>query len=67
MLEGRELCTCGHAREHHLQRSREKPRTSALVVSWVDAERDAAPKVKLAGCLLCACGGFRLVRRAPIR
>jgi hypothetical protein len=63
-MQGRELCSCGHAREHHLQRSREKARP-ALVLSWVDAERD--PKVKLAGCLLCGCEAFKLQRVRPLR
>ena len=66
LLEGKQLCGCGHAREHHLQRSREKPR-GAVVLSWVDAERDPKPRVKLAGCLLCSCGAFQLVRVRPLR
>lgn len=65
LLEGKQLCECGHAREHHLQRSREKPRGGAL--TWVDAEREPAPKVKLAGCLLCVCGAFKLQRVRPLR
>lgn len=55
LLEGQELCSCGHKREEHLQRSREH---RLKVKTWIDAKRDPAPKLKLAGCLLCTCGGF---------
>lgn len=65
-MQGRELCTCGHPREQHLQRSREKPRTGGAL-TWVDAERARAPRVKLAGCLLCGCEAFKLVRVRPLR
>jgi len=66
LMQGRELCRCGHAREHHLQRSREKPRGGAAL-TWVDAERHAEPKIKLAGCLMCSCEAFQLVRARPLR
>lgn len=65
LMTGRELCACGHPREQHLQRSREKARGGAL--TWVDAEREPKPKVKLAGCLICVCEAFRLVRARPLR
>lgn len=67
LMHGSERCHCGHSREHHLQRSRERTTGRVTVRDtrgrcWVDVERDPAPKLKLAGCLLCACGGFAMKR-----
>lgn len=63
LLAGQERCTCGHKREEHLQRARSKPRQGG---SWVEAERERLPKIKLAGCLLCNCGAFTLRRARPL-
>jgi hypothetical protein len=60
LMHGSERCHCGHKRDEHLQRSREKRR--AVTTSWVDAESDPAPKIKLAGCLLCTCAAFSMKR-----
>ncbi len=67
LMEGHQRCACGHPREQHLQRQRSHERPRRRPVTWVEAEEQAAPRVKLAGCLLCGCEAFRLARAKPLR
>ena len=67
-MQGHERCACGHPREQHLQRAREhQPRKTAAPATWQEAEPVTRHGVKLAGCLLCSCGAFKLQRVRPIR